>query len=94
MACVYIIINLVSLKRMVLAKKRREKARARAKERKKKRASEKERERERATERETEREREHARVCGIAMGWLRSVGSIKLQVSFAEYCLFYRALWQ
>ena len=28
------------------------------------------------------------------MGWLRSVGSIKLQVSFAEYCLFYRALLQ
>ena len=26
------------------------------------------------------------------MGWLRSVGSIKLQVSFAEYSLFYRAL--
>jgi len=26
------------------------------------------------------------------MGWLRSVGSMKLQVSFAEYCLFYRAL--
>ena len=29
-----------------------------------------------------------------AMGWLRSVGSIKLQVSFAEYCLFYMALLQ
>jgi len=28
------------------------------------------------------------------MGWLRLVGSIKLQVSFAEYCLFYRALLQ
>jgi len=28
------------------------------------------------------------------MGWLQSVGSIKLQVSFAEYCLFYRALLQ
>jgi len=28
------------------------------------------------------------------MGWLRSVGSIKLQVSFAEYCLFCRALLQ
>ena len=26
------------------------------------------------------------------MGWLRSVGSIKLYVSFAEYRLFYRAL--
>ena len=30
----------------------------------------------------------------IAMGWLRSVGSIKLQVSFAEQRLFYRTLWQ
>jgi len=28
------------------------------------------------------------------MGWLRLVGSLKLYVSFAEYCLFYRALWQ
>ena len=28
----------------------------------------------------------------IAMGWLRSVGSIKVYVSFAEYRLFYRAL--
>ena len=28
------------------------------------------------------------------MGWLRSVGSVKLQVSFTEYCLFYRALLQ
>jgi len=28
------------------------------------------------------------------MGWLRLVGSIRLQVSFAEYSLFYRALWQ
>ena len=28
------------------------------------------------------------------MGWLRSVGSIKLQVSFAKYRLFYRALLQ
>ena len=26
------------------------------------------------------------------MGWLRLVGSLKLQVSFAEYRLFYRAL--
>jgi len=30
----------------------------------------------------------------LHMGWLRSVGSIKLQVSFAEYRLFYRSLWQ
>jgi len=29
-----------------------------------------------------------------AMGWLQLVGSIKLQVSFAEYRLFYRALLQ
>jgi len=28
------------------------------------------------------------------MGWLRSVGFLKLQVSFAEYHLFYRALLQ
>ena len=28
------------------------------------------------------------------MGWLRLVGSLKLQVSFAEYSLFYRALLQ
>jgi len=30
----------------------------------------------------------------VTMGWLRSVGSIKLQVSLAEYSLFYRALLQ
>ena len=30
----------------------------------------------------------------VAMGWLRSVGSIKCQVSFEEYRLFYRALLQ
>ena len=28
------------------------------------------------------------------MGWLRLVGPLKLQVSFAEYSLFYRALLQ
>jgi hypothetical protein len=28
----------------------------------------------------------------IGMGWLRLVGSIKLQVSFAEYRLFHRTL--
>ena len=28
------------------------------------------------------------------MGWLRLVGSLKVQVSFAEYRLFYRALLQ
>jgi len=28
------------------------------------------------------------------MGWLRLVGSLKSQVSFAEYRLFYRALLQ
>ena len=30
----------------------------------------------------------------VDMGWLRLVGSLKLQVSFAEYRLFYRALLQ
>ena len=29
----------------------------------------------------------------VRMGWLRLVGSIKSQVSFAEYRLFYRALF-
>ena len=28
------------------------------------------------------------------MGWLHVVGSLKLYVSFAEYCLFYRSLLQ
>ena len=32
--------------------------------------------------------------CHDTMGWLRLVGSVKLQVSFAEYRLFYRALLQ
>jgi len=35
-----------------------------------------------------------AMTAAMTMGWLQSVGSIKLQVSFAEYCLFYRALLQ
>ena len=30
----------------------------------------------------------------LDMGWLPIVGSLKLQVSFAEYDLFYRALLQ
>jgi len=30
----------------------------------------------------------------IAVGWLRLVGSLNVLVSFAEYCLFYRALLQ
>jgi len=30
----------------------------------------------------------------LSMGWLRLLGSLKLQVSFAEYRLFYRALLQ
>jgi len=30
----------------------------------------------------------------LYMGWLRLVGSLKLQVSLAEYSLFYRALLQ
>jgi len=36
----------------------------------------------------------HSRRQPTVMGWLRSVGSIKLQVSFAEHRLFYRALLQ
>ena len=36
----------------------------------------------------------HLTLSNIIMGWLRWVGSIKLQVSFAEYLLFYRALLQ
>ena len=28
------------------------------------------------------------------MGWLRLVGSLKLYVSFVEYCLFYRSVLQ
>ena len=28
------------------------------------------------------------------MGWLQLVGSLKLQLSFAEYSLFYKALLQ
>ena len=32
--------------------------------------------------------------CKIPMGWRRSVGSIKLEVSFAEYRLFHRPLLQ
>ena len=30
----------------------------------------------------------------VHVGWLQLVGSLKLQVSFAEYSLFYRALLQ
>ena len=33
-------------------------------------------------------------LCKMTMGWLRAVGSMKLQVSFAEYRLLYRALLQ
>jgi len=34
-------------------------------------------------------------VCfSVCMGWLRIVGSLKLQVSIGEYSLFYRALLQ
>jgi len=32
--------------------------------------------------------------CRCNLGWLRSVGSIRLYVSFAEYHIFYRALLQ
>jgi len=42
--------------------------------------------------------RTHMSRCGsiscLIMGWLQLVGSVKLQVSFAEYSLFYRALLQ
>jgi len=30
----------------------------------------------------------------FVMGWLRLVGSLKLDISFAEYSLCYRSLWQ
>ena len=33
-------------------------------------------------------------VTNTHLGWLRLVGSIQFYVSFAEYCLFYRALLQ
>jgi len=36
----------------------------------------------------------HMNYITYSMGWLRLVGSIKLSVSFAEYCFFYRALLQ
>jgi len=35
---------------------------------------------------------DHSGQHSCTMRWLRLVGSIKLQVSFAEYSLFYRAL--
>ena len=40
------------------------------------------------------RDRTRKSVCVGDMGWLRLVGSLKLQVSLAEYHLFYRALLQ
>jgi len=33
-------------------------------------------------------------LCLSPVGWLRLVSSFKIQVSFAEYSLFHRALWQ
>ena len=36
----------------------------------------------------------HTYIHVCVMGWLRSVGSIKLQVFVAEYSVFYRALLQ
>jgi len=37
----------------------------------------------------------HTHMCIFTlMGWLRLVGSLKLQVFFVEYCLFYRSLLQ
>ena len=38
--------------------------------------------------------RVYVRTCAMAMGWLGLVGSLKLQVCFAEYRLFYVALLQ
>ena len=36
----------------------------------------------------------HLNVSNCSMGWLPSTGSFNLQVSYAEYRLFYRALLQ
>jgi len=36
----------------------------------------------------------HTLVTWPTMGWLRLVGSLKLEVSFAEYSLYYKALFQ
>ena len=57
------------------------------------------RERERVTEREDSawnvlRPHTEDLAQDLAMGWLRLVGSLKSQVSFAEYCLFYGVLLQ
>jgi len=41
-----------------------------------------------------DRMRVRAEMSHVCMGWLRLVGSKTLQVLFAEYCLFYRALLQ
>ena len=57
----------------------REKERERERKREEKREREKEREKERKREKERERERKRA-----SMGWLRLVGSSKLQVSSAK----------
>jgi len=70
--------------------RQRERRRARERARKK---------RESESERESDRKREgeyiyRYRARKFNMGWLRLVGSIKLKVAFAEYRLFYRALWQ
>jgi len=54
-------------------------------------------EKERKKEREEERVNKHTSLRESQvrdMGWLQLVGSLKLQVSFAEYSLFYRAFWQ
>ena len=37
---------------------------------------------------------EHGPFCVYKLDVLQSVGSIKLEVSFAKYCLFYKALLQ
>jgi len=48
----------------------------------------------RARDREKESMYDRESMYMVDMGWLRLVGSLKLQVSFAEYRLFYRALLQ
>jgi len=49
---------------------------------------------EKETQLDRDRDKDTETDTDIHMGWLRSVGSIKLYVSFAEDCLFYRALLQ
>jgi len=75
-------------------KSARDRERGREKEGGKTRERQGERQRGRTTGRESASARTRERVCVTDIGWLRLVGSLKLQVSFAEYRLFYRALLQ